>query len=354
MIVAAMVGMACAAKGEQRMGNTGIDGGEAYKKLVSSEEGRLLAYAQCVGEFREQAAENPEEAIKTFFDAKASVNWSTRVAAEILYPVQADFFQGGILLSGPQDGNSGIVAIYNPWWDTALLLKGKLPRETSGDSAAFRIVEFYLLSGETFRGETPESDERLIRRLTVIPEKDPLSVELWRVTVGTKAAFDRAFGTGKSVTWGRLASTIMSMDVKREMCRISLRAGLRLKLKLALLKNPAATGIGAHVAKMARDGSLFQLYSYFKEPNSRKLLSDFVEIPSMFRKEFSLYGYVPTSDGALYLLVCRKMPKLYVTATVPADVPKRPASFEWFDLSRSEEMLSIWNSKNNRGGSDEK
>lgn len=354
ILVVVTMGVACGAKGDETMEiSAKDDGAKSFRELISSEEGRLLAYAEAVGEFREQAAENPEEAVKSFFDAKASAKWATRITAEILYPVQADFFQGGILISGPQDANSGIEAIYNPWWDALLLLKCSLPRESSARPTPFRISDFYLVSGETFRGEATESDETLIRRLTVVPEKDPISVELWRVTAGTKAAFDRTLGVSRSVGWGALAPVLLSMDVQREMCRISLRAGLRLKLKLSLLKNPTATGIGAHVTKMARDGSLFQLYSYFKEPNSRKLLSDFVEIPSVFRKEFSLYGYVPTSEGSLYLLVCRKMPRLYVTATVPADVPRNPASFEWFDLAKSDEMLSIWEA-DKVGGGDEK
>ena len=337
---AVAAGLVCMAEGGDLMDSGGSEGGcDAFMKLASSDEGRLLAYAEAVGTFREQAAKDPENAVRAFFDAKLAVNWTTRITSEILYPVQADFFQGGIMLSGPQDGSFGIVAIYNPWWDAILLLKGRLPREVCEGAAPFQVGEFHLMSGETFRGEPVESDEKSIRRLTVIPEKDPLSLELWRVSSGTKAAFERFFGEARSVSWGKLASVLMSIDAKREMCRISLRAGLRLKLKLALLKNAEAAGIGAHVVKMARDGTLFQLYSYFKEPNSRKLLSDFVDMPALFRKEFSLYGYVPTSEGALYLLVCRKMPRLYVTATVPVDVPKRPASFEWFDLAKSEEML---------------
>lgn len=320
-----------------------VTGKAALKELLSSSEGRLLAYAEAVGTFREKAAEDPETAIKSYFGSGVLADWMSRITSEILYPVQADFFQGGILMSGPQDSKSGIVAIYNPWWDAILLLKGKLLESTGEAFSPLKIGEFYFLSGETFRGEPIEEDEKKIRRLTVIPEADPISVELWRVTAASKNRFERVFANDDKVSWGALSETLLKANVKREMCRIACRAGLRLKLKLALLKNAEATGIGAHVVKMARDGNLFQLYSYFEEPNSRKLLSDFVQIPSMFRKDFTLYGYVPTSEGTLYIIVNRKFPRLYVTVSVPSDVPKSPASFEWFDLSKSAEMLAIWN-----------
>ena len=134
------------------------------------------------------------------------------------------------------------------------------------------------------------------------------------------------------------------MDAEREFRRLAYRSGLRLQQMLAIAKNAEGLAVGRHVAKMAREGSLFQLYTYFREPNSRKLLSSFVKVPEMFRRDFSLYGYVPTQEGTLYVVVNRKFPRFYVTATVPADVPKTPASFEWFDLARAEEMLAIHDS----------
>lgn len=314
------------------------DGVTAVKEIVKTSEGRLLVAAETVGAFRERASEAPQEAIASLFDEGSALKWKTRVTSEFQDIALGDFFLGGILISGPADAQNAIVGIFNPWWDAILLLRGCFCDN------GFRVREFYLLSGETFRGEKTDR----LSAVTVIPEDKPLSFELWRVTAGTKERFQELFPTEGKATWGRLAQAFLSVDPELEFRRIALRSGIRLKQPLAIAKNAKDLAVGRHVAKMARDGNLFQLYSYFKEPNSRKLLAEFVEIPEMFRKDFALYGYVPTKAGVLYLVVNRKYPRFYVTATVPADVPKTPASFEWFDLAKSEEMLAIYAKRANK------
>lgn len=311
------------------------EGRAAVAELFQETEGRVLIATQAVGTFRERAADHPNEAVAAFFDESAATKWRTRVCAEFQSLALCDFFRGGILISGPEADRSAIVGIYNPWWDAILLLKGGLD-----DKKGYHAREFHLLSGETFRDERTEE----LRAVTVIPEARPLSLELWTVTAGTKRRFEALFPSGGRVSWGQLSSVLLSMDAEREFRRLAYRSGLRLQQMLAIAKNAKGLAVGRHVAKMAREGSLFQLYTYFREPNSRKLLSSFVKVPEMFRRDFSLYGYVPTQEGTLYVVVNRKFPRFYVTATVPADVPKTPASFEWFDLARAEEMLAIHDS----------
>jgi len=315
---------------------------KSAEELASTAEGRLLMYAEAVGSFREAAMKDPVMAVQTYFSEKTSAAWNSQLSSEFEVAVQADFFRGGILLSGPQNDHSGIVGIYNPWWDAMLLLKCTFDFDRVSEKAC-TISEFYFLSGETFRDE--DSTLGKIRTATVVPVQNPLSVELWQSVSATVAKFEEVLAADGAVTWGRLARTLRGLRQADERCRMAARAGLRLKLQLMMLRDGNATAIGAHVVKLARDGNLYQLYSYFREPNSRKLLSKFVEIPEIFRRDYVLYGYMATREGRLYVIVNQKFPRFYVTVTVPADVPKTPASFEWFDLSKSAEMLDIWNAR---------
>ena len=63
----------------------------------------------------------------------------------------ANFFVGSMEITGSYDATSAVSAIYNPFWDTILLLEIKLPEEGGYGS----VTKFAMLAGETFRGETP-------------------------------------------------------------------------------------------------------------------------------------------------------------------------------------------------------
>jgi len=319
------------------------------EELKADAEGRTLLYAGIATAFREVASDKPKDAVDFYFSTEAKQLWDSEVSPELDAITLADFFTAGILLSGPQDKSSGILGIYNPWWDAILLLKLS-PKESGAEqSPHVEVVDFHLFSGETFRGEPVEKDEAAIRRVTVVPENDPISAEVWRVASATRKCFESVLPLEGTVTFSKLEKMIVGKDRKREMDRIAVRAGLRLKLTLQLLKNGKATGHAMLVKKMARDGNVLQLYSFFKEPSSRDMLRTFSEVPEMFRKDFEVYGYVPTKAGTLYVAVNKKMPRLYVTATIPADVPKTPAGFEWYDLTQADALLAAWNNRAEKG-----
>lgn len=322
------------------------------EELNGDAEGRTLLYAGIVTAFREVASDKPKAAVDFYFSDKAKQKWDLDIAPELDAIALADFFTAGILLSGPQDKSAGIVGVYNPWWDAILLLKLSPKVKGAEQSPHVEVVDFHLFSGETFREEPVEKDETAIRRVTVVPENDPISAEVWRVTSATRKRFEATLPLEGTVTFSRLNKMIVNRDRKREMDRIAVRAGLRLKLTMQLLKNGKAMGHAMLVKKMTRDGNVLQLYSFFKEPGSRDMLRTFSEVPEMFRKDFEVYGYVPTKAAALYVAVNKKMPRLYVTATIPADVPKTPASFEWYDLTQADALLDAWNSRAEKGDSE--
>ena len=80
-----------------------------------------------------------------------------------------DFFVGSMEITGSYDATSAVSAIYNPFWDTILLLEIKLPEEGGYGS----VTKFAMLAGETFRGETPAKYP-----FTTVVARGPLFIEL--------------------------------------------------------------------------------------------------------------------------------------------------------------------------------
>ena len=98
-----------------------------------------------------------------------------------------DFFIGAGIQVGPSDTDGCVCAMYNPWWDAVLLLElSGEPRPGKGIGKQARVDKLKLVGGEVFRGEAAGGRPSV---LTVVPDKDPLSVEIWRVEARTLARF---------------------------------------------------------------------------------------------------------------------------------------------------------------------
>lgn len=306
---------------------------------------RTSSYAALLSAFRDSAAKNPENAAEYWFSMSARLKWNNSVVANTTAMQLTDFFTGGIMLCGGSgSGRVGAVAgIYNPWWDAMLLVKMNVVESGTWTGPSAQIKEFHFLSGETFRGEVPTDTPASIR--TVVPEGDPLAVELWRVASGTRKRFEKLFPLDGKPSWGRAAALIASLDDTKEMERIQTRAGVRLKLMLEFVKNTRDVGIAAQIVELIRHGSHYRLCDHFREPASRPLLKTLSEMPEMFRKDFIPYGRVATAEATLYLFVNPKVPRLFATVTLPRDRKKTPPSLEWYDLLQSDELLAAWNNR---------
>lgn len=323
---------------------------EILKEVNSDMGGRIAMYSVAATAFREKASDKPQDAVDYVFDSEAKEAWEADVVQGLsLHDVTlADFFTCAIPLMGPQNESSGIVGLYNPWWDAILLLEmypvAGHPVARDGEPAVL-VKNFHFLSGETFRGEEPEARDEDVRRLTVVPEKDPISVEVWRVTSATVRRFKELLPIDGEDMFGGCGEMFITLDNALEARRLSVRAGLRLIFARTLLKDSKRLARGVHVLKMAKEGNLVQLYNTFRAPETRSMLGTFAELPQEFRRDFVLSSAVETPQATLYILVNRKYSRLYATATVPKDVPATPASFEWYDLDRAEELLALWNDR---------
>lgn len=311
-----------------------------FKENLSTEDGKMVTYLETLANIRTLGMNKPSKVVDYYFSDEAKVKWNASLfSREFNAQQMADFYTGAIPLPGPQSEVESIAAFYNPWWDALLLVRFKPFEETNERIAHMGVTEFYFMSGETFRGETNGGD---IRYLTVVPEKDPLSVEIWRVLAGTRNKFEEFLPLNGRITFGRLAMKLVSYDEKFELERIQIRAALRLKFAVMLLKNRADLGTSAIMLNLVKNADKYQLFRHFRAKESLKMIETFGEMPDVFRKDFIPYGYLPTAEGVQYLFINRKVSRLYVTISVPKEVPKKPAQFEWYDLALADKFLSTW------------
>ena len=337
-----------------------VVGGDMLKGMTGGDAAaRVGTYAALLGAFRDSFTDKPGEAAEYWFSKEVRSEWSTEVSGEMIPQQVTDFFTGGIMLAGGSDRKGAVAGVYNPWWDAILLVQVSCRETKSGEedniyrmvtaldgmpgAPRAQVTEFYLLSGETFRGETDAGALPSVR--TVVPEKDPLAVELWRVTAGTRKRFEELFPLEGENTWGEFAQIAAAVDKHREMERIQTRSAVRLRLTMEFLKNVREVGIAAQVAELIRHGSHYRLCDHFPEPASRPLLKTLADMPKVFRKDFTPYGHVATEEATLYVFVNVKVPRLFVTVTLPRDRKKTPPSLEWYDLLQSEQLLAAWNSR---------
>ena len=325
------------------------EGNRMLKTMMSGVNEKTTFFASIASSFRESGMEDPGAAIQFYFAESARAAW--KVSVEDILAVQqlTDFFTGAMMLSGPVRQQDGIVGLYNPWWDGILLLQIKKEDKLMEGQPIGKIAKFRFVSGEAFRGEELPDD---VDCRTVVPEKNPLSPELWRVTAGTRQKFEEYFPIGdqSGIGWGtkgtKLIKRLEDDSIKgKDRDRLIVRSALRLQHSVALLKNNRDTGIAAVLTRLARNGNVYQLYQHFREKNSRPLLQSFAKIPEMFRKDFTPYCYVPTESGTLYVLVNKKVPRLYVTVSLLPQPTAVTSSMEWFDLIQADELLAAWNNR---------
>ena len=262
----------------------------------------------------------------------------------------ADFFAGANVLVGPVSRDrktsawSGVLGLYNPWWDAILLLR------LDDDLLVDRLV---LLGGEAFRGEeTPsaagkgEAARRPAAAGAVVPVAEPLSRTLLRVQAKTAARFRELYpedGVAESA-W------IPPRGVSRDRTAVRARADLRLKLLRGFVAlGSSGDGPGAAMADVAskirdalRKADAPRLKRLFAAPGCEIFCETFAGFPAFVRDGFGLYGYVPAKEGTLLVFLNPAMPRVYAAVAFPAgrekDADAGNVAFEWFDLATAEKL----------------
>lgn len=361
-------------------------------------ERRAMMHAVQAGEIRRNAMEDAGGfAAKGSFSAAAADAWRVLVAdadPDKMKPLQfappqiEDFFAGAQVLPGPYDAVGAVFAYYNPWWDALLFMKtsgGKLPEGAGGppspvvtpsrgganflleeaeeDKAATdghsdakavselpkgkrgvppKVDSFAWISGETFRGETASPGRARVATVVPLPDES-LSKALWRVESATLARFRERFPEdgGHAVQFDKGVADASFAD---EFTIIQLRAALRLKLSAELLGDKTNAAVCARCCALLRSADERELKRNFDSYQHWFFCRTLAKIPEKVREGFVPYGFVPGTDGSLFVFVNKDMPRYYATVSFPKDRLSGPfagaVEMEWYDLGEAADLLA--------------
>ncbi len=140
--------------------------------------------------FRTEASDNVEQAVRkwgtpafvrkwnrevmTLFDKEEHIEWH-------------DFFSSAVLWCGRLAGREGVVALYSPWSDGAVLLRIRLAGEKT------RLTDFRALSGEALRGEPLPDKPSVARTLRLYAGAEIPTLALARLYADSLRAFEAHF-----------------------------------------------------------------------------------------------------------------------------------------------------------------
>lgn len=319
--------------------------------------GSLLAmHADWADGFR-RAAIAGGPALDAFFASSAMVEWKGKTREELDDIQLADFFTGAQVLVGAFDDEGAALAFWNPFWDTLLFVRSgdgrlSIPGGRFAESETPKANRFAWVSGESFRGEPPDSG--FPQTSTTVPGADePLAVSLWRVQKGTVARFNALYPP-EAAERIRFRTGVDDPGSETEWTRIRARSALRLRMAPMLAANRVDFAVASRCAGLLRTGVLWQLRDHFRDAAHDFFCTTLAELPPTLRSEFEMYGYVPTPAATLFYYVETGMPRLFATVTVPAGRLKSASagevSMEWYDLDKAEELLAAWEEERTKGG----
>ena len=230
-----------------------------------------------VTEFHRMAMGNPDVAVESFFENRCLRRW--RRMELLKKPQWIDFFVGAMEITGSYDRENAVSAIYNPFWDTILLLELKLP-EMGGKAV---VSKFALLTGETFRGEKPSEKPFA----TVISNERPQIVELATVYAKTAERFDMKFPLKSPPNLGEFAFP----DMEEEMKLIALRSAMRLKLIQSMIHDKDESKMMKNMQILLQHGRREEFRQLFWNGKYDSHIRTLMALPDDVREQFVLYYY---------------------------------------------------------------
>jgi len=281
-----------------------------------------------VTRFHRMAIGEPEMAMETYFENRCLRRWKQRTEP-LSKPLLVDFFVGAMEITGSYDRTSAVSALYNPFWDTILLLELKLPEEGGYGS----VTKFAMLAGETFRGEKPSKYP-----IKTVVAKNSLFMELATVFSKTAAHFDKTFPRKATPSLGEFA--LSSLDDELEV--IGLRAALRLKFIQKMLKNQEQAKIMKSMQIILQYGDRDDFRQLFTGARDDKHICTVMALPDDVREQFVIYSYYDLKGVAVFAYIPLFMPRLVAFVKVPKDQSASP-SLEIVDLNDSAAIVEAVN-----------
>ena len=280
-----------------------------------------------VTEFHRMAMGDPDVAVESFFENRCLRRW--RRMELLKKPQWIDFFVGAMEITGSYDRENAVSAIYNPFWDTILLLELKLP-EMGGKAV---VSKFALLTGETFRGEKPSEKPFA----TVISNERPQIVELATVYAKTAERFDMKFPLKSPPNLGEFAFP----DMEEEMKLIALRSAMRLKLIQSMIHDKDESKMMKNMQILLQHGRREEFRQLFWNGKYDSHIRTLMALPDDVREQFVLYYYCKRPNHSVFMYIPLCMPRLVAVVTIPKDVTVAP-TLEIHDLNDSQALLKSY------------
>lgn len=281
-----------------------------------------------VTKFHRMAIGEPEIAAEKFLDNRCFRRWKQRMEP-LKKELLTDFFVGSMEITGSYDATSAVSAIYNPFWDTILLLEIKLPEEGGYGS----VTKFAMLAGETFRGEKPAKYP-----IKTVVAKNSLFMELATVFSKTAEHFDKTFPQKATPSLGEFAVS----NLEDEMKLIALRAALRLKFIQKMLKNQEQAKIMKSMQIILQYGERDDFQQLFTDARDDKHICTVMALPDDVREQFVIYSYYEIKGVAVFAYIPLFMPRLIAFVKVPKEQSASP-SLEIYDLNNSAAIVEAVN-----------
>lgn len=281
-----------------------------------------------VTKFHRMAIGEPEIAAEKFLDNRCFRRWKQRMEP-LKKELLTDFFVGSMEITGSYDATSAVSAIYNPFWDTILLLEIKLP-EMGGYGS---VTKFAMLAGETFRGEKPAKYP-----IKTVVAKNSLFMELATVFSKTAEHFDKTFPQKATPSLGEFAVS----NLEDEMKLIALRAALRLKFIQKMLKNQEQAKIMKSMQIILQYGERDDFQQLFTDARDDKHICTVMALPDDVREQFVIYSYYEIKGVAVFAYIPLFMPRLIAFVKVPKEQSASP-SLEIYDLNNSAAIVEAVN-----------
>ena len=277
-----------------------------------------------VTKFHRMAIGEPEIAAEKFLDNRCFRRWKQRMEP-LKKELLTDFFVGSMEITGSYDATSAVSAIYNPFWDTILLLEIKLPEEGGYGS----VTKFAMLAGETFRGETPAKYP-----IKTVVAKNSLFMELAIVFSKTSEHFDKTFPQKATPSLGEFAVS----NLEDEMKLIALRAAMRLKFMSNMLKNNDDLKIMKSVQVILQHGTRDDFRKFFVGVRNNEHIRSIMALPDDVREQFVIYSYYELKDETVFIYLPLFTPRLIAVVNIPKQQSASP-TLELYDLNNSAAIM---------------
>ncbi|MBQ9502030.1 MAG: hypothetical protein IJU70_07740 [Lentisphaeria bacterium] len=289
---------------------------QAAEKAPAAKKGMTLS--EKISKTRIVAAANPVPVLKDWMTAGARRKWSETFGLLASAPggvsMLSDFFSSAVIMGGPRNDASGILAFYNPLQDTVMLV------QTDNSENFPRIENFSFMTGTRFRGETLKKGAY---PAAIVPTGDGVDAVLMRNTAAVFRKFQAEFpATAKEPSLGKYG--VLPAEALTE---VTANASLRMALLKKFVAPAAAKDLelAAEIMLKLWNGKTPELKDFFVLPEDGGVqLERIAALPRDIRTTLLPVLYLKNKKETLFGFSSRILPEIIVLIRVENSGSGRP------------------------------